>query len=198
MVDIKVKNDKSNILSSRRSVLAKLISEPGPSEFELNKILSIGIRVPDHGICAPWRIQIINKKGQKNLGDLYASLFSENNPDASSEQIEYWRLRPQSAPTLLVITFYPNKEKIDKIPLSEQLLSCGALCQNIINASFHLGYVSQWLTEWPAYNDSIKRSLGHKKLNDILGFIFIGSSSEKPKERRRPEIEEIVSKWESI
>ena len=186
------------MLSSRRSVLAKFITEPGPSESEMNEILSIGIRVPDHGICSPWRIQVINKEGQKNLGELYASVFLENNPEASNEQIEYWRMRPQSAPTLIVISFYPNKEKIDKIPINEQLLSCGALCQNIINASFQMGYVSQWLTEWPAYNDSIKISLGHKELNEILGFIFIGSSSEKPKERRRPKVKDVVSEWEKV
>ena len=196
MENISLKNKKFSNLSSRRSVLAKFISDPGPSDSELNEILSIGIRVPDHGICSPWRIQVINKKGQKKLGKKYASVFLENNPEATSDQIEYWKMRPQSAPILLVISFYPKKEKIDKIPINEQLLSCGALCQNIINASFTLGYVSQWLTEWPAYNDSIKRFLGHKELNKILGFIFIGSSTEKPKERRRPEVKEVVTEWE--
>jgi nitroreductase len=109
--------------------------------------------------------------------------------------IEYWRQRPQSAPILLAVTCYPNEEKMDKIPLWEQILSGGALCQNILNASHAMGYSAQWLSEWPSYHKAVKNLLGHKEAIEIYGFIFIGTATMPPKERKRIGAEDVVSEW---
>ena len=184
-----------DFLRSRRSVLAANLADPGPDEASLNKIIEIGLRVPDHSRCGPWRIQILRKKAQAKLGNLYAELFKRNNANASIEQIEYWRSRPQSAPILLVITCYPNAEKIHKIPLWEQILSGGALCQNILNGAHATGFSAQWLTEWPAYSSKVRQALGHSGETDICGFIFIGTAKEKPTERKRIGANEVVTEW---
>ncbi|MFP6712019.1 MAG: nitroreductase [Rhodospirillales bacterium] len=191
----KTNNTIVEFLRTRRSVVAANLGEPGPSEDELNTIIEIGLRVPDHSRCGPWRIQIIRKEAQGKLGTLYAELFEKENADATSEQVEYWRGRPQSAPILLAITCYPNEEKMHKIPLWEQILSGGAMCQNILNASHAIGYSAQWLSEWPAYHKDVKNLLGHKEDIEIYGFMFIGTATEPPKERRRIGAEDIVSEW---
>jgi len=182
-------------LRTRRSVVAANLGEPGPSEDELNTIIEVGLRVPDHSRCGPWRIQIIRKEAQAKLGELYAELFAKENESPNEEMIEYWRLRPQSAPILLAITCYPNQEKLEKIPLWEQILSGGALCQNILNASHAMGYSAQWLSEWPSYHKEVKNQLGHKEDIDLYGFIFIGTATMPPKERKRIGAEDVVSEW---
>lgn len=78
-------------LRNRRSVLAANLQEPGPDEERLNEIIQIGLRVPDHSRCGPWRIQIIRKNAQAKLGDCYALQFKKNNLAATSKQVEYWR-----------------------------------------------------------------------------------------------------------
>ena len=85
---------------------------------------------------------------------------------------------------------------MEKVPLIEQQMSVGALCQNLLNGAHALGYVAQWLTEWPSYRDEVKRRLGHDPSVDLLGFIFIGTALEQPKERKRVGAEEIVSYWD--
>ena len=184
-----------DFLCNRRSVLAAKLVDPGPDDASLNKIIEIGLRVPDHSRCGPWRIQIIRKKGQARLGDIYAELFKKNNITATSEQIDYWRHRPQSAPILLAVSCYPNSEKIQKIPLWEQVLSGGALCQNILNGAHALGFCAQWITEWPAYNSEVRQALGHSSDTEMYGFIFIGSAEEKPNERKRISANEVVTEW---
>ena len=69
------------------------------------------------------------------------------------------------------------------------------MCQNILNASHALGYSAQWLTEWPSYHKSVKEILGHEEKIEIFGFMFIGSATELPKERKRIGVEEVVSEW---
>ncbi len=182
-------------IRTRRSVMAANITGPGPSPGELDIIIEAGLRVPDHSRCGPWRIQIIDNQGQLALGELYANLFAAENEDAKEEQIEYWRQRPATAPCLLAVTCYPNQDKIHKVPLIEQQMSVGALCQNLLNGAHALGYVAQWLTEWPSYHDKVKERLGHHPSIDFLGFIFIGTAAEQPKERKRITAEEVVSIW---
>ena len=79
-----------DLLRKRRSLVAAKIVDPGPTQHELGLIIEAGLRVPDHGRCGPWRVQVISKKGQQALGKLYAELYGRENKDAPTEQIEYW------------------------------------------------------------------------------------------------------------
>lgn len=187
--------DTIEFLLTRRSVVAKNMTEPGPSDEELNTILRAGLRVPDHGRCFPWRIQVLKKEGQRALGDIAAETFAQDHPDATPEEIEFERARLQRAPVLLVVTRYLNHEKAAKVPLIEQELSGGALCQNILNGSHAIGYVAQWLTEWPAYSPAIREALGHTAETEIIGLMYIGSATEAPNERSRADIDDVVTEW---
>ena len=183
------------LITTRRSVVAANMSEPGPSDDELNTIIAAGVRVPDHGRVGPWRIQIIRKEAQAKLGALYGKLFKEDNPGAPDDLVEFNRQRPQRSPILLAITFHPDPERYDKVPHTEQILSCGALCQNILNGAHAVGYVAQWITAWPAYHGEVKKALGHAAETEIVGFIHIGSATEAPQERKRVGAESVVSEW---
>jgi nitroreductase len=188
---------RSNIdlLLSRRSVLAKNLGKPGPNKRELRTILQAGLRVPDHGRSEPWKIQVLDESAQLALGTFSAQLFQRDNPNATAAQITFERERPQRSPILLVVTFQPNKKKLAKIPELEQLLSSGAVCQNLLVAIQALGYNAQWLTDWPAYHPEIRQFLGSGKDAQIVGFIHIGTATLLPKERPRPEFNDIVSEW---
>lgn len=183
-----------DLLLKRRSVVAKNLGEPGPSDAELEMILQAGIRVPDHGKLGPWRIQVLKKQGQAALGEIFAWFYADDNPKAEPRLIEIERQRPQRAPVLLAVT-----ARVDtlhpKIPELEQRLSGGALCQNILIAAHASGYAAQWLTEWPAFHPGVKQALGHDAENDIIGFIYIGTPAEQPTERGRPALDQVVSEW---
>jgi nitroreductase len=82
-----------------------------------------------------------------------------------------------------------------KIPEWEQILSSGAACQNMLTAALSMGYAAQWITEWYAYNDDVKKALGFEPTDKVAGFIYLGSMDEAPTDRNRPEYENIVSEW---
>ena len=185
----------TDLLLTRRSVLAKDMIPPGPNAEELETILRCGLRVPDHSRTEPWRIQVLDKAAQKALGDFSAELFQREHPEANDVLVELERQRPQRSPTLLVVTFHVNEKKLAKIPEVEQLLSCAALCQNILVAVAAMGYRGQWLTDWPAYHPDVIRYLGHGAGTQVVAFIHIGSVETPPNERPRPEYDNIVSEW---
>ncbi len=184
-----------DLLLSRRSVLALSLSEPGPDEDELNKILRAGIRVPDHGRAEPWRIQVVRKEAQRALGEAWSTIFERENEDVAEALIEMERERPQRSPLLLVVTSHPDPQKFAKVPEIEQTLSSAAVCQNILIATQALGFNAQWVTGWPAYHPEVRTALGHSADTKIVGFIHIGTAIEPPSERPRPHFETIVSEW---
>lgn len=183
-----------DLLLARRSVVAKDMGAPGPDAATLEKILGAGIRVPDHGKLGPWRIQVLHKPGQAALGEVLARVFAAEHPEAEERQVELERQRPQRAPVLLAVTARID-EHHPKIPVMEQKLSGGALCQNILVAAHASGFAAQWLTEWPSYHPEVRTALGHSPETEIIGFIYIGTPTTPPNERPRPTLETVVSEW---
>jgi len=57
--------DVLEFLKTRRSVKPREMSGPGPSPTELETILTIGARVPDHGKLAPWRFIVFEGEARR-------------------------------------------------------------------------------------------------------------------------------------
>ena len=185
--------DIINFLQNRRSVTAKNMIAGEVSENDLEKILSCGIRVPDHGALNPWELIVIKDEARLRFGNqVLAKEFELNNPIASADEIEFERNRFCRASIVIAVLFKPVSHP--KIPNWEMELSCGAVCSNILIASQSLGYAAQWLTEWYAYNLSMIRKLGgNPKTDKVAGFIYIGNKDKAPNERRRPNKDKVIS-----
>ncbi len=184
---------ESNFFQKRRSVLAKkMVAKTVPKE-DLKKILAAGIRVPDHGALNPWRIKVITGEKMKFIDEeIILSEFKKENLDANETQLATESKRLQRASVVIAVLSTPIKHS--KIPEWEMILSSGAVCMNLLSCAQSLGYASQWLTEWYAYNNKMLEYLGGRKnLDKISGFIYIGHKTEEPNERRRPDPEKIIS-----
>jgi nitroreductase len=86
------------------------------------------------------------------------------------------------------------REKI-KIPVWEQELSAGAVCQNILLAATSMGFAANWVTEWYAYHPLVKERLGLKPGERVAGFIYIGQPATELEERLRPDMNALVSRF---
>ncbi len=180
--------DAIDLLLSRRSGSAKAMTEPGPSRKQLDQIIQAAARVPEHGKCFPWRFIVFEGKGRKRMGDLLATVMQEEGE--KEKHVEEERERFQRAPVVIAVVSR-TRENI-KIPEWEQVLSVGAVCQNMLIAAHALGFVANWLTEWCAYHPRVKERLGLKPGERIAGFIYIGTSAMELEERVRPDLEAIV------
>ncbi|MEE2527265.1 nitroreductase [Hyphobacterium sp. HN65] len=172
------------LLARRRSTAAIAMREPGPSPEELDTLLSIAARVPDHGKMAPWRFLLFQGEARLVIGQIIAKIWaSENEADEARLALETSRF--VRAP--LVIGVVSHVLEKHAIPEWEQILSAGAVCQNLLLGAQAMGYASQWLTEWYAYHPLVKDTLGLRSGERIAGFIHIGSTDDEPVERPRPE-----------
>lgn len=178
-----------DLLLTRRSGSAKAMDEPGPSQKQLAKILQAGARAPDHGKLFPWRFIVFEGKGRDRFGDILADVLKGEGE--RPKLIEDERARFHRAPVVVGVVS-AAREQI-KIPVWEQELSAGAVCQNILTAAHALGFVGNWLTEWYAYHPKVKEKIGLKPGERIAGFIYIGTSTMDLEERPRPDMDKIVS-----
>jgi len=186
----RIQGSPIDLLTTRRSVLAAQLVAPGPDDQTLRTMLEAAVRVPDHGRLTPWRLQVIGKAAQAELGELSVAEFAKTEPDAKEERLQIERIRPQRSPVLVVVS--SRTERGHAIPEVEQLLSCGNVCMNLLHAATALGFAAQWVTNWPAYNGAIKAALDIPEDEHLVGFIHIGTPKNPPSERARPELGDVV------
>ena len=186
-------NDRSSLpalLRTRRSAKPAALAGPGPSKAELEEILAIAARTPDHGKLQPWRFVVVEDRDA--FATLLAEALSEENPSATDAHRAKEDQFAHYGGTLVVLVSCPVRDH--KIPLWEQELSCGAAGMNLLLGATALGYEAGWVTGWRAYS----RRVTAEFCNDgerIAGFVFIGRSAAELEERPRPRSEEIVSTW---
>ena len=178
-------------LSTRRSIPAFQMMEPGPGKSEIEEMLKLASRVPDHGKLAPWRFIVFRGEERARISAELAKMALAAKPDLSAEMIAVENSRLTRAPVVIAVvsTAAPHF----KIPEWEQIMSAGAVCLNLLMAANALGYSSNWLTEWFAFDEKAYPLLGVKPGEKIAGFIHIGSPQVPPTERPRPELAEIVT-----
>lgn len=182
-----------DLLLARRSAKALTMVEPGPDEDELETILRAGARVPDHGKLAPWRFILFKGEARTAFGEEMARIYAAAQPGATADQIAFEANRLTRAP--VVVAVISRVTPGIKIPEWEQLLSAGAVCQNMLVAATALGFGAQWLTEWYAFDAEVNAALGLGENEKVAGYLYFGSESVAKDERPRPELSEITSEW---
>jgi len=185
--------DALELLKTRRSVKPVEMTGPGPSAQEIEALLTIASRVPDHGKLAPWRFIVFEGEARETAGEAIAKRFAVTNPQATADQLAFERSRLTRAP--LVIAVVSRAAPHVKIPEWEQLLSAGAAAMALVLATNAMGYVASWLTEWYAYDRDVLATLGLAPEERMAGFVHIGRPRKQPEERERPKLADIVSRY---
>jgi nitroreductase len=189
-------NDRSSILSlleSRRSAKPRDLVGPGPSASELERILTIAARTPDHGKLAPWRFVTVAEDQRDAFAALLQRALAEENPNATDAHRQKEDEFAHFAGQLVVLVSAPTPEH--KIPEWEQQLSCGAAGMNLLLAAHALGFAAGWVTGWRAYSERV-RSAFCAPGERIAGFIFIGHPGRELEDRPRPALGDVVRAWE--
>ncbi|WP_436641227.1 nitroreductase family protein [Microbaculum sp. FT89] len=189
----KPNTDLMTYLSTRRSIPSAKLVAPAPSTEELDRILTVAARVPDHGKLAPWRFVVIAGEARSVFVDRLMAIWRATHPDASAEAEAVERGKRTGGP--LVVAVISRTSDHPKVPAWEQELSAGAACMNLLHAAHASGYAGQWLTGWPAFDADVATLLAVEANERIAGFVYIGTPAEPPSERDRPDLSRIVTEW---
>jgi nitroreductase len=188
-------NDRSSplaLLETRRSAKPREMVGPAPMPEEMERILTIAARIPDHGKLSPWRFVTVADDQRDAFAKLLHRALDEEDSTATPAHHEKAEQFAHNAGALVVLVSAPVENH--KIPVWEQQLSCGAAGMNLLLAAHALGYVGGWVTGWAAYSERVRAAIcgpGER----IAGFIFLGHPGSELVERPRPPLETVKRSW---
>lgn len=185
--------DLVTYLLTRRSVGPAFLSEPGPNPDQLDTLLRIATRVPDHGKLAPWRLITYAGQARQLAGERLAQLVKSREPDATGERLDVERGRFLPAP--LVVGVLSAAQPHVKIPEFEQLLSAGNVALNLVHGAHALGFAAQWVTRWYAYDHEAAALLGAGADEKFVAFVHIGAPTTTIEDRPRPNLADVVTPY---
>ncbi len=185
-------NEMFQLLRTRRSVAPHLLAGPGPTREELDDLLTVASRVPDHGKLAPWRFIVIEGEARARIGAVIGAAFRADQPGAGEDKVQVEARRLCRAP--LVVAVVARGRPHVKIPDWEQVLSAGAVSMNLLTAAGAMGFGATWITEWYAFDRRVLDALGLDPGERIAAFVHIGAAREKPADRPRPNLADLVTR----
>jgi nitroreductase len=179
----------SDFLQSRRSVPAKMLGLPVPDRAALMPLLVAALRVPDHGKLEPWRLLVLERGAMTRLADLAVARAAVLGLDA--ERTAKGAAQFETGNLAVVVISSPKPS--DKIPLSEQVYSAGAVCLSLVNAALAAGWGANWLSGWPSHDPAfVGEGLGLTDGETVAGIVHIGTAQNTPPDRPRPDVAALV------
>ena len=177
-------------LQTRQSQPAKLFKGPIPARAELLEIITAAARVPDHGKLEPWRLVVLDRAAMLRIADLAEARARAMGAD--DEKIAKGRGQFDLGQLAVVVISSPKGS--DKIPLSEQILSAGALCFGVVNAALAKGWGANWLSGWPSHDPVLAaEAFGCVSNETVAGIVHIGTVVTPISDRPRPDLTKLIT-----
>lgn len=168
------------------------LQEPAPSGEALDNILNAGLRAPDHANLSPFKFIVCTGNGLKKLSDIYASVLSQSNK--TEAEIEKGTNAPFRAP-MVIIGICKFKEH-EKVPRVEQISTTACAIQNMQMAAFAQGFNGIWRTGALAHNDLVRQHLGLAENDEIIGYLYLGTTQNETHIKRQKSQENVIEFWQ--
>jgi nitroreductase len=172
-------------------VSARQLTEPHPNSSEMDIIYQAALRAPDHAWLRPSSFIEVKGEGLNKLSSIFEA-FAKTLPNVSEEIIDKYKNAPFRAPMLIILV--NTYKEHPKVPAIEQKLSTATAAQSIMLALNAMNYSSIWRTGKLAFNKLINKELGLEEHQDILGFLYVGTSSGNNKKVPDMNIDDFVTK----
>ena len=191
-----MQNDRStplSLLATRRSAKPRDMAGPGPTPGQLERLLTVASRVPDHGKLAPWRFVVVDPDQRAAFSAMLEAAYRGEVPEPNAAELEKLRTFGGDAPCLVVVL--SRVVPFNAIPKYEQTLSAGGAATMLCAAASAMGFVAGWITGWASRSPAVTASLGQAG-DRIAGFVFIGTASVAIEDRPRPDLATVVRHWD--
>lgn len=178
-------NDVLEFLRTRRSRPSKILTTPVPDRAEIEQLLEMAARTPDHKKLEPWRFIVLEKAALPRLAELARDTGVRlGKPD---EKVAKFFSAFADANLVVAVVFSPVPH--DDVPEAEQVLSAGAVCLALLNATLASGWGANWLSGPMAFDATFLRDgLNLSAGEYVAGFMHIGTAKSTPPERPRPDM----------
>ncbi|MFT6284380.1 MAG: nitroreductase [Arenicella sp.] len=167
------------------------LQAPAPEGQALENIKQAALRAPDHACLTPWKFVVCQKEGLKRLGDVFEQ--AAISADKSHKEIERAPQLPLRAP--MVIVAIAKFTENDKVPWVEQVASASCALHAMQMAAVAQGFAGLWRTGSYAQDPTVKKAFDLSEQDEIVGFLYLGSSPIKPLPKQKRDSAAFFEDW---
>jgi nitroreductase len=182
-----------DFLANRISPPIPELKEPAPDDAQIEQMIRIATRVPDHGRLEPWRFIVYRGDARARVGEQIAALAEARDGPLPEGKRQQELTRFSRAPLVIGVISSPKAHQ--KIPQWEMFLSGGAAAMNLVHAANALGYGANWITNWYSDTEEGRRILGLAPYERVIGFVHIGTYAGAAPDRPRPDVARLISEY---
>ncbi|MFT5676646.1 MAG: nitroreductase [Paraglaciecola sp.] len=168
------------------------LQAPAPNPEALENIMQSALRAPDHACLRPWRFVVCQNKGLAKLGDIFEQAAIAANK--SAVEIERAPQLPLRAP-MVIVAIAKYTEHV-KVPWIEQVASTSCAVSAMQMAALAQGYGGVWRTGSYARNESVKEAFELSEQDEIVGFLYLGTSIIKAKPKQAILSQDFFENWD--
>lgn len=177
-------------LLTTRSSMPRVVA-PGPTDEQLDLMITAAARAPDHMALQPYQITIFQGEQLAELGTIFAkAAAAKGEPEA---QVERAKELPLRAPMVIVVAM--TYQEHDKVPRDEQFASAACAALLLQQAAFAQGLGAVWRTGWFAEDEGVKQALGLTNKDAIVGFMYVGTPVVNTPIKPHKDMTEKVRYW---
>jgi len=182
-----------DFLLARSSPPINELHAPGPDDAQIETLIRIASRVPDHGRLAPWRFIVYRGDARVAVGEKLAELAERLEGPLTEARHQQELSRFSRAPVVIGVVSIERENP--KIPQWEMFLSGGAAAMNLLTGATAMGFGANWITNWYSQNEEGRVILGLAPKEHVVGFVHIGTFSGQNFERPRPDVSTLYADY---
>lgn len=181
-------------LVSRHSLGVKHLSDPGPSEAQLQWLLAAALRAPDHASLVPFRFVWVPEAAKPALADLFEGHARRAGKSEQAVAIE--RERALKAPlTLAVLACIDHGHP--QVPAHEQWMCIGGAVTNLLNAAHALGFAAKILSGDKVRSPDLINAFCRSG-EQLVGWICMGTADRELRSREtKLTAQQVARPWRS-
>ncbi|NVK23315.1 MAG: NAD(P)H nitroreductase [Gammaproteobacteria bacterium] len=164
---------------------------PAPQGEVLDNILNAGLRAPDHANLSPFKFIVCQNAGLDKLSNIFKQAAEKEGK--TEAEMEKATKAPYRAPMVIVgICQYTEHEKVPRV---EQIATTACAIQNMQMAAFAQDFNGIWRTGGFAHSQSVRDAFNLQKEDEIVGFLYLGTTETETFIKRQKSQQEHVDFW---
>ena len=149
------------------------VTDEAPSRAELEEYVAAMASVSDHSRLRPWRIIELRGKARGKLAKGLAKASGEDRAKLTAKM--------KRAPLILVIVVSPRESH--KVPLWEQEAVASGVAHFLGLLLHESGWGSIWKSGTHTRSKAVRKALGVKKPEYLLGWLHVGGITDRDRDR---------------
>lgn len=170
--------------------------DPAPQGEQLRRILSAGLRAPDHGKLRPWRYIVVQGKAREPLAHEVLAAVERQAPTTPRVKKEKRFQRFSEMPMTIGLGMHIQPEHT--VPLEEQVMAVSAGAMNVLNALHLEGFAGVWVSGAFCEDRELLVKLGLEAPHRLAGFVFVGTPRYPDRNVNRPNVDDYMVEWNPL